>query len=207
MKKILILLSLAFTVNAMAQTQDSIISVNNVEPIDNIVGVSEIVRQSIFDKYPFAYTHAFSDPFAKTKLMIENYETVNRIWQYQNRQITELIVGGTLGAIGLSGIFYSVNMPTPVRQVNNPSLDPAADKARRDRRIVGASSTVVAIIGGTILTRSFRWHHRGKAEVGLASLKLEYNLTGNRSYFNGGKSPRKLTKLGMNPKEYKKIEY
>ena len=155
---------------------------------------------SLFIKYPFAMPHVYSDPYAKTKLMVQDYETFDRVWDYHRKQTREMIIGAGIGSIGLAGIMYAVNMPTPTRQVGNPDLDDEANKARRDRRIVGASSTAVAVIGAVVFTRSFRWHRRIKADVGLQSLRLQYNLTGNRDYFNGKKKNRKLKKIGLYPK-------
>ena len=104
-----------------------------------------------------------------------------------------MCIGLGIGAVGIAGMVYAVNMPTPTRQVNNPALDDEADKAQRDRRIVGASSIVVGAVGAVIFARSFRWTKRIKAEVGLQSLRLEYNLTGNRRYYKKvGSHPKKL---------------
>jgi hypothetical protein len=126
--------------------------------------------------------------------MHQDFETFNRVWEYQRKQTREMCIGLGIGAIGIAGMVYSVNMPTPTRQVNNPALDPEADKARRDRRIVGASSILVGTVGAVVFARSFRWTKRMKAEIGLQSLRLEYNLNGNRRYFKG-KHPKKLKTL------------
>ena len=176
MKKILIILFMLLGVGFTTQAQD-LVDTTYVDPI--------------FENNPHLYSHVYSDAWAKTKLMQQDFETFNRLWDYQRKQTKEMCWGLGVGALGIAGMVYAVNMPTPVRQVNNPALDDEADKARRDRRIVGASSIVVGAVGAVIFARSFRWTKRLKAEVGLQSLRLEYNLTGNRRYYKG-KHPRKL---------------
>ena len=154
---------------------------------------------SVFVENPHLVVHAYSDPWGKTKLMQSDYETFNRLWIYQRKQTTQMCIGLGIGAIGIAGMIKTVNMPTPVRQVNNPALDPIADEARRDRRIWGVSSIVVGTVGAIIFADSFKWTKRMKAEIGLQSLRLEYNLTGNRRYFQGEKV-KKLKKLGLYPR-------
>ena len=161
----------------------------------------KIETDSMFIKYPFLYGNVYSDPWAKTKLMMQDYQVLNRVWDYHKKQVKEMIIGGSIAALGMGGIFYAVNMPTPVRQVNNPDLDPDADQKQHDRRIVGASSTAVAVIGGFIFARAFRWHKRINAVIGLQSLRLQYNLTGNRQYWN---SVGKRSKKFKNSKYFKK---
>ena len=171
------LLGVGFT--TQAQTEDLVRGVTQVD--------------SFFVARPYSYAHAYSNPWAKTKLMIQDYETFDRIWDYQRKQTKEMCWGLGIGAVGIAGMVYAVKMPTPTRQVNNPALDDEADKAQRDRRIVGASSIAIGAVGAVIFARSFRWTKRLKAEVGLQSLRLEYNLTGNRRYYKKvGKHPKKF---------------
>jgi len=148
--------------------------------------------QEVFTDNPYLYVHAYSDPWAKTALMHQDYQVYNNLWNYQRKQTKEMVIGLGIGAVGIAGMVYAVNMPTPVRQVNNPDLDEEADKAQRDRRIVGVSSMVVGAVGAVIFARSFRWTKRMKAEIGLQSLRLEYNLTGNRNYYKDKKHSKKL---------------
>ena len=181
MKNILLTIFLLLGVMFISQAQD----VNDTTNLD-----------PIFVNNPYLYTNVYADPWAKTKLLQQDYETFNRVWDYQRKQTREMCIGLGLGAVAIGGMVYAVNMPTPTRQVNNPDLDDEADKARRDRRIVGASSIALGAISGVIFARSFRWHRRIKTEVGLQSLRLEFNLMGNRRYFDKtGKHPKKLKKL------------
>jgi hypothetical protein len=156
------------------------------------ISSSTVDLDSLFLSNPYALSHAYSDPFAKTKIMLQDYEVMNNVWDYQRKQTKQMIWGLGTGAVGIAGMVYAVNMPTPVRQVNNPALDDEADKARRDRRIVGATSIGLGAVGAYIFARSFKWTRRIKAEVGLQSLRLEFNITGNRRYFKDGKHPKKL---------------
>ena len=136
----------------------------------------------------------------KNKLLIETYQTLNDFWDLQRKQTTEMIFGLGIGSFGIATFVKAVNMPIPVRQVNNPALNEKADKAQRDRRIVGATSIGVSAIGAIIFSRSFRHTKRFKADIGFQTLKLEFALTGNRSYFQGRKN-KKLKKLGIYPKK------
>lgn len=179
----LLLLGVGFSTTLQAQT---------VKPIL----VDSTVANQMFIDHPYMYGNVYSDPWAKTVLLQQDYETFNRLWDYQRKQTKEMCIGLGIGALGIGGMVYAVNMPTPVRQVNNPALDDEADQARRDRRIVGVSSIAVGAIGAFIFARSFRWTKRMKAEIGLQSLRLEYNLTGNRRYYkNVGKHPKKLKNM------------
>ena len=166
----------------------------NVEPVkmDNV----KINKQ--FLKYPYMYANVFSDSWAKTDLLQQDYDTFNRLWEYQRKQTREMCVGLGLGVVAISGMIYAVNMPTPVRQVNNPALDDDADIARRNRRIVGGSSIALGAISVIIFAHSFRWTHRIKAEIGLQSLRLQFNLTGKRDYYN---------KVGSHSKKFKNMRY
>jgi len=158
------------------------------------VNVSTTIQlDSLFLSHPYATAHVYSDPHMKTRIMIENYETFNRIWDFQRKQTKEMVIGLSIGAVGVAGMIKAVNMPIPVRQVNNPELDEKADKAQRDRRIVGAASIFVGAVGAVVFVHSFRWTKRLKADIGYQSLKLEYNLTGKRNYYNKvGSHPKKL---------------
>ena len=176
MKKVLIILFMLLGVGLTTQAQD-LKDTTYVDPV--------------FENNTYLYSHVYSDPWAKSKLMQQDFETFNRVWNYQRKQTKEMCWGLGIGALGIAGMVYAVNMPTPTRQVNNPALDDQADEDRRNRRIVGASSIAVGAVGAFIFARSFRWTKRIKAEVGLQSLRLEFNLTGNRRYFKG-KHPRKL---------------
>lgn len=169
---------------------------NVVEPV---LTVENTYEDSLFVNYPYLYHVSNFDRYGNAKQLQIDYMTFNDVWTYQRKQTREMCIGLGIGAVGIAGMVYAVNMPTPTRQVNNPALDPAADKARRDRRIVGASSIVVGTVGAIIFARSFRWTKRIKAEVGLQSLRLEYRLTGNRRYFKG-KHPKKLKNLGSIPR-------
>ena len=174
----LFVLGVVFTTTLKAQTEEVI--------------MDSVEIQSVFTENPYLYAHAYSDPWAKSALMQQDYQVFNNLWNYQRKQTKEMVWGLGIGAVGIAGMVYSVNMEIPVRQVNNPALDDAADKAQRDRRIVGASSIVIGTVGAVIFARSFRWTKRMKAEIGLQSLRLEYNLTGNRRYYKDGKHPKKL---------------
>jgi len=202
MRKIfsLIILTLGFmvafaTVNAQDVEQD-------VAKIEAALTVDTVLNDPVFEKYPYLYINVYRDPWAKTKLLQYNYDAFNNIWDYQRKQTKEMCIGLGISAVGIAGMVYSVNMPTPVRQVNNPALDDDADQARKDRRIVGISSIVIGTVGAAIFARSFRWTKRIKAEVGLQGLRLEYNLTGNRGYFKNKKA-KKLKTIGLYPR-YKK---
>jgi hypothetical protein len=180
---LLLVLGVVFTTTLQAQ--------DKMEPL----GVDTTYVDPLFEANPHLFVHAYSDPWAKSKLMQQDYETFNRVWEYHRKQTTEMCIGLGIGAVGIAGMVYAVNMPTPTRQVNNPALDPAADEARRDRRIVGATSIVVGTVGAVVFARSFRWTRRMKAEIGLQSLRLEFNLNGNRNYFHGKKRSKKLKTL------------
>ena len=173
----LFVLGVVFTTTLKAQTEEMILD--------------SVKIQSVFAENPYLYVHAHSDAWAKTALMHQDYQVFNNLWNYQRKQTKEMVWGLGIGAVGIAGMVYSVNMPIPVRQVNNPALDEEADKAQRDRRIVGVSSMVVGAVGAIIFVRSFRWTKRMKAEIGLQSLRLEYNLTGGRKYYKD-KHPKKL---------------
>lgn len=162
------------------------------------VKVDTSYADPLFVQNPFLYTHVYSDPWAKSKLMYQDYETFNHVWDYQRKQTREMCIGLGIGAVGVAGMIYTVNMPTPVKFTNSNVWDDDAAKKRRDRRIMGTASTIVGVVGGVIFARSFRWTRRIKAEVGLQSLRLEYNLTGNRRYFNNaGSHPKKLKTLNQ----------
>ena len=187
----LFVLGVVFTTTLKAQTED-------------VAVISEDSIQAIFANNPYLYAHVYSDPWAKSALMQKDFETFNNVWDYQRKQTKEMVWGLGIGGLGIAGMVYAVNMPIPVRQVNNPDMDEAADQAQRDRRIVGVSSMVVGAVGAVIFARSFRWTKRLKGEVGLQSLRLEYNLTGNRRYFRKtGSHPKKLKNSGLYPR-YKK---
>ena len=184
----LFVLGVVFTTTLKAQTEEA-------------VEMDSVSIREVFAINPYLYAHAYSDPWAKSALMQKSFETFNNVWDYQRKQTKEMCWGLGIGAVGIAGMVYAVNMPIPVRQVNNPDLDEAADQAQRDRRIVGVSSIVVGTVGAVIFARSFRWTKRLKGEIGLQSLRLEYNLTGNRRYFNKtGSHPKKLKNSGLYPR-------
>ena len=162
------------------------------QSVEELVTFDTTYEDSMFVANPYLYTNVYSNPWAKTKLLQLDYQAFDNVWKYQRKQTNQMIWGMGIGSIGIAGMIYTVNMPTPVRQVNNPALDDEANQKRRDRRIVGASSIVVGAIGAYVFADSFKWNRRLKAEVGLQSLRLQYNLTGNRSYYKGGKAPKKL---------------
>jgi len=186
-RKLGILFGMLFVLAVVFSTA---LQAQDVEPL----GVDTTYANALFESNPHLYVHAYSDPWAKTKLMQQDYEAFNNIWEYQRKQTRQMCIGLGIGAVGVAGMIKAVNMPTPTRQVNNPALDPIADKARRDRRIWGVSSIVVGTVGAVIFADSFKWTRRLKVEAGLQSLRLEYNLTGNRRYFKG-KHPKKLKTL------------
>lgn len=182
MKRIGVLMSILLVLGVVFST-----------PLQAQSSVDTTYTNPLFEKNPYLFVHAYSDPWAKTQLMQEDYETFNRVWDYQRKQTKEMCIGLGIGAVGIAGMVYAVNMPTPVKFSNSNIWDDDANKKRRDRRIVGASSIAVGALGAVIFARSFRWTRRIKAEVGLQSLRLEYNLTGNRRYFKGKKSKKLKT--------------
>jgi hypothetical protein len=163
----------------------------NAQDVEISSPIITISLDSLLNANPYAISHAYSDPWMKTKLMIQDYNTFNNVWEYQRKQTKEMVWGLGIGSLGIAGMVYAVNMPTPIRQVNNPALDDEADKAQRDRRIVGVSSMVLGAVGAILFVDSFKWTKRIKAEVGVQSLRLQYNLTGNRSYYKD-KHPKRL---------------
>jgi hypothetical protein len=195
MKKVLFILIMLLGVVFTTQAQD----VELTDELESVLKVDTVRDDPMFVANPRLHFVANFDNYGNAKQLQYDYESFDRVWDYQRKQTREMCIGLGIGAVGIAGMIYAVNMPTPTRQVNNPALDPAADEARRDRRIVGVSSIVVGTIGGVIFARSFRWTKRIKAEVGLQSLRLEYRLTGNRRYFQG-KKVKKLKRLGLYPR-------
>jgi hypothetical protein len=178
----LVVLMVVFIATLSAQDVDSS-KVNRVTELG--------APTTLFNNYPYALNRSIgNDAFWFSKTTIESYEAIGRIEDYRRKRNTEMIIGASVGAVGLAGIFYSVNMPTPVKQVNNPALDDEANRKRRDRRIVGATSTAVAAVGAVIFARAFRWENRIKAEINLTTLRLEYKLFNRREYFQGEKIKR-----------------
>lgn len=192
MKKFGILIMMLFVLGVVNTTT------LKAQDVEELVTVDTVYQDSMFVANPHLYIHAYSNPWAKTKLLQLDYQAFDNIWEYQRKQTKQMVWGLGVGSLGIAGMVYAVNMPTPVRQVNNPALDDEADKARRDRRIVGVSSIVVGAVGAYIFADSFKWTRRLKAEVGLQSLRLQYNLTGNRKYYN---------KVGKHPKKLKSTKY
>jgi hypothetical protein len=182
-----------FTTTLKAQT------IEESDVIEPVLTIDSTYTDPLFIQYPYLRHVSNFDEYGNAKQLQRDYMTFDNVWDYQKKFYRQIVVGSGIGAIAIAGMVKTVNMPTPTRQVNNPALNPAADEARRDRRIWGAASIGVGIISGIIIYDAFKWQKRIHAEVGLQSARLEYRLTGNRPYFSG-KEYKKMKKLGIYPR-------
>lgn len=171
------------------------------------VNMGVVTVDSAFIKNPLLYTNAFTgDSFADTKLMYEMYQLTDRIYDYQNKQVKGMAIGGGLMALGGLGWAYTLYIvDPPVYQTSNQGLNQSADDAKRHQRIAGWISTAVFAAGATVFAVSFKNHHRLRAEVGLANLRLQYRLFGNREYLQG-KKLKKMKARGYYPTRTRKID-
>jgi hypothetical protein len=183
MKKLLIVIAVLMGVvnstTLKAQVKSDTLEYMVIKPIDSAYVVSDIFLEN-----PILYAHANGDEWAKTRLMYSDYQTFNNVWDYHKKFKKQFYIGAGIGGLAIASFVKTMNMPTPIRQVNNPALDPAADEAQRKRRVWGITSIVLGTTSSIIIIDSFKWQKRISAEVGLQSLRLEYNITGNRKYFN-----------------------
>ncbi|MFW5848110.1 MAG: hypothetical protein ACOCVF_04270, partial [bacterium] len=123
----------------------------------------------------------------KNRLMWQADSAMIEALELQTRFERRFTTGVIVSAVGVAGIIYTLNLPTPVFQDNNPVLNEDALDKRRDRRIAGAISGLVTVVGGYLIVDSFKFNQRMEADLGLNQLKLRFFLTGKRDYFKGKK--------------------
>jgi hypothetical protein len=150
--------------------------------------MGQVTPNNTFEEHPELYKNVFSDKWWKTELLFEDYQLYNEIWSKHRQQNKEMIIGGSLFTVGIGALFFaSEYMDIPIYQVGSQAMNDEADRDRRNRIIVGSVGGGFAAVGAVIFARAFRNHKWIKTQVGLQSLKLEYNLFGKRSYLQGKK--------------------
>jgi hypothetical protein len=151
----------------------------------------EITPNNTFEEHPELYKNVFSNKYWKTELLFENYQLMNDIWFRHHKQNVEMVIGGSIFTVGVGTLFFaSEYMDIPIHQVGNQAMNDEADRDRRNRIIVGSVGGALTAAGAIIFARAFRHHKWIRAQVGLQSLKLEYNLFGKRSYLQGEKNKK-----------------
>ncbi|MFW6219322.1 MAG: hypothetical protein ACOC33_00510 [bacterium] len=125
----------------------------------------------------------------KNRLMWQADSAMVEALILQRKFERQLIFGSVVTAVGVAGIIYTLNMPTPVffSQDGVPLNREEALEKRKNRRIAGAISGVVTLAGSILIVDSFKFNQRMEADLGLNQLKLRFFLTGKRDYFKGKK--------------------
>lgn len=128
-----------------------------------------------------------SSKFYTDRIMWEADSAMVEALYLQSRFERRFTTGVIISAVGIGGIIYTLNLPTPVFQDNNPTMNEGALVKRRNRRIAGAISGVVTAVGGILIIDSFKFNQRMEANLGLNELKLRFFLDGKRDYLKGKK--------------------
>ena len=90
------MLAVVFTTALHAQPTDS----------EDVVKVDTTYQDPLFEANPHLYVHAYSNPWAKTKLMQQDFQAFNMVWDYQRKQTRQMCWGLGVGAVGIAGMVY-----------------------------------------------------------------------------------------------------
>jgi hypothetical protein len=167
MKKLLVSLMLVFVVVAGLATT------TYAQGFERLESENMVLNEILYNRYFLQRTDT---------LITEGLEL-------QDKFERRLLVGAGITTVGIAGIVYTLNMPTPVYQINNPALNEQADIDKRNRRIVGGISALVTTVGGIIFVDAFKFDQRAEVKFGLAKVGLTFRLTGEHP-FNGRASKK-----------------
>ena len=166
------------------------------------IGVSQnkpnIELDSMFVNNPELTLYAINNSYESARLFQKEIELNERLDAYRKKKHNHQITGGSIGLLGLGGLWYTAEMHDPIYQVGNDEINKLADEQKNKRAGVAITSSIFLAVGTYIFIDSYKFDKRGNWEIDLQEMKVKrsiYGFSRERDYFNGKKSDLKSKML------------
>jgi hypothetical protein len=157
----------------------------------------------MFRNNPELDIYGMRNGYRSAQLLQEQLELTERLNVYRKKRNRRQWIGAGLMGAGLAGLWYVAEMDEPLYQIGNQAVNDAADEQKRNRRIIAWPSALIAGAGAILFVDSFKFNKWTKLELGVAEVKITYELfpSRGRPYFNG-KKPSPFKKKSLWRKSY-----